>query len=37
MANLEFSMELPAPKEKLFKLLLDFEEFPNYLPKYAHC
>ena len=32
MANLEFSMELPAPKEKLFKLLLDFEEFPNYLP-----
>ena len=32
MSVITFSIDLPSPKEKLLKLLIDYVEFPKYLP-----
>jgi len=32
LSSIEFSLDLPAPKEKLQELMMDYQEFPKYLP-----
>jgi len=32
LSVITFSIDLPSPKEKLLKLLIDYVEFPKYLP-----
>jgi len=32
LSSIEFTLDLPAPKEKLQELMMDYQEFPKYLP-----